>query len=232
MFETIINLLERLVVAIEKIAKVNDITVAQPSRVSGKTMLFEAVHREGSETPTGVLTYVQPDIPADLSKLTIEALRELAAKLGATKDFPKGTRANTIIAFIETKRKELETAPPAEKEAPVESPDPLNFDPLGGFDALGEDPIDDGVKVYLSKDVTETLRAFVMGAVGVGADHPEFPARFNKIKDEVLMPLLNRHGVSSAQNLPENVANAIMNDEKAGPKLREVYLNCVEAMVR
>ena len=155
--------------------------------------------------------------------------------MDATKSFPKGTRANTIISFIETKRKELEagvTVPPAEKEAPVESPDPLNFDPLGGFDALGEDPIDDGVKVYTSKDVTETLRAWVMGAVGVGTDHPEFQAKFKKIKDEVLMPLLDRHGVRSAQNLPENVANAIMNDEKAGPKLREVYLNCVEAMVR
>jgi len=223
--EKLFNLLERFVNAVEKIAEAGNAPVAQ----------IPVVTQFSAEPETQVTTSASPKIPADLSKLTIEALRELAVKLDPAKDFPKGTRANTIIAFIETKRKELEagvTVPPAKKEAPVESPDPLNFDPLGGFDALGEDPIDDGVKVYLSKDVTETLRAWVMGAVGVGADHPEFPARFNKIKDEVLMPLLNRHGVSSAQNLPENVANAIMNDEKAGPKLREVHLNCIEAMVR
>ena len=224
--ETLFNLLERFVNAIEKIAEAGNVPVAQIPVV---TQFSAEPEKQGT-------TNEAPGIPTDLSKLTIEALRELAAKLDAAKDFPKGTRANTIIAFIETKRKELEagvTVPPAEEvKAPAENPDPLNFDPLGGFDALGEDPVDDGVKVYLSKDVTETLRAWVMGAVGVGADHPEFPARFNKIKDEVLMPLLKRHGVSSAQNLPENVANAIMDDEKAGPKLREVYLNCVEAMVR
>ena len=229
--EKLFNLLERFVNAVEKIAEAGNAPVAQ----------IPVVTQGPAEQEKQATASTLPEIPEDLSKLTIEALRELAAKLDAAKDFPKGTRVNTIISWIETKRKELKagvTAPPAEEvkapvqEAPVVDPDPLNFDPLGGFDALGEDPVDDGVKVYLSKDVTETLRAFVMGAVGVGADHPEFPARFNKIKDEVLMPLLNRHGVSSAQNLPENVANAIMNDEKAGPKLREVHLNCVEAMVR
>ena len=222
--EKLFNLLERFVNAVERIAEAGSAPVAQ----------IPVITQFSPEPGVQFTMSKSPEIPEDLSKLTIEALRELAAKLDATKDFPKGTRANTIISWIETKRKELEAGvtAPAEKEAPIESPDPLNIDPLGGFDALGEDPIDDGVKVYLSKDVTETLRAWVMGAVGVGADHPEFPARFNKIKDEVLMPLLNRHGVSSAQNLPENVANAIMNDEQAGPKLREVHLNCVEAMVR
>ena len=227
--DRLFNLLERFVNAVEKIAEAGSAPVAQIPVI---TQFEEAPKSQVTTTET-------PEIPADLSKLTIEALRELSAKLDPSKDFPKGTRANTIIAFIETKRKELEAAvaPPVEENTSTETglnsePDPLNFDPLGGFDALGGDPIDDGVKVYLSKDVTETLRAYIMGAVGVGTDHSDFPAKFAKIKDEVLMPLLNRHGVSSAQNLPENVANAIMNDEKAGPKLREVYTNCVEAMVR
>lgn len=234
--EKIMNLLERLVSAVEKLAEAGSFSTASVPLIAG------AVHPFVTTTTSGA-----PEIPADLSALTIEALRQLADKLEPGKDFPKGTRSNTIVSWIETKRKALE-------EPTVIEPDPLTStvaeaasepaqtaapvfgspDPLGGFDALSDIPglVEEGPKVYLAKDVTATLLAWVKQSVKVPMDHVDYKIKFKEIIDNHLMPLLARHGLSSAQSLPEDKAQAIMNDAIAGKVLQNIHLNCVEAMVK
>ena len=65
--EKLFNLLERFVNAVEKIAEAGNAPVAQ----------IPVVTQFSAEPETQVTTSASPKIPADLSKLTIEALRRL-----------------------------------------------------------------------------------------------------------------------------------------------------------